>query len=94
MAKEKFDRTNPKNREAAFTYQFEDDVKMLKVASLSGEKQFEQALATLEIHIQAYRSKRLRKICDKAVAKSKEMEAYMANNFPKRSRNVKFKTVK
>ena len=77
-------RLDPKNREEAFTYQFEDDVKMLKVASLSGEKEFEQVLKRLEVHIGAYRSKRLRNMCAKAEKKSKEQDAYiyMEKNFP------------
>lgn len=65
----KFD---PKNREEAFSYQFEDHTKMLKVASLSGEKEFEQVLQRIEATISAYRNKKLRKACAKAEAKSKE----------------------
>lgn len=56
-------RLDPKNREEAFSYQLEDDVKMLKVASLSGEKEFEQALQRLETTINAYKNKRLRNDC-------------------------------
>ncbi len=84
-------RIDPKNREEAFTYQFQDDVKMLKVASLSGEKAFEQVLQRLEANIGAYRSKRLRNKCAKAEVKSKESNEYMKKNFPAMYKDMKKK---
>lgn len=71
-------RIDPKNREEAFTYQFQDDVKMLKVASLHGEKEFEQVLQRIEATIGAYRNKRLRKNCEKA--KKKKIEGIILAN--------------
>lgn len=96
MKKEKFGRTNPKNRQHATAIQLTDDVKILTPLALLGdEHSFEVALNHIEMVIKAYRSKRLRKSCDKAVAKSKEMDAYMAKNFPEKRRiKVKFKTTK
>ena len=84
-------RLDPKSREEAFTYQFQDDVKMLKVASLSGEKEFEQVLTRIEANIGAYRSKRLRNMCSKVQAKSKESNKYMKKNFPEMYKDMKKK---
>jgi len=47
----KFD---PKTREQAFAYQFEDDVKKLKSLSLLNKEAFKQKLSTLQAHIDAY----------------------------------------
>ncbi len=51
MAHEKYE---PKNREEAFCFQFEDDVKMLHSVALVGESYFKQGLETLKTHIAAY----------------------------------------
>ena len=75
-------RLDPKNREEAFTYQFEDDIKVLRCAATQGATEFEQALSTLEIHIVAYRSKRLKNVSAKVKEKRKEHEAWMAKNYP------------
>lgn len=48
-------RLSPKNREEAFTYQFEDDVKVLLATSHNVES-FKKSLATLKIHIKTYES--------------------------------------
>lgn len=82
-------RIDPKNREEAFTYQFQDDVKMLKVASLHGEKEFEQVLQRMEATISAYRNKRLRNACEKAQDKSKKTEEFIKKNFPSLYRKIK-----
>ena len=50
-------RLNPKNREEAFTYQFEDDVKVLRACAHNSEDAFNRALTTLETHIKSYRKK-------------------------------------
>lgn len=84
-------RLDPKNREEAFTYQFQDDMKMLKVASLHGEKEFEQVLQRLEASIGAYRSKRLRNQCAKAEKKSNESNKYMKKHFPDMYKDMKKK---
>ena len=47
-------RLNPENREEAFTYQFEDDVKMLRACALNGQDTFKKALDTLKTHISTY----------------------------------------
>lgn len=52
-------RLDPKNREQAFAYQFEDDVRVLHNISLAEPDKFEKGLSTLEAHIAAYRNKRL-----------------------------------
>lgn len=62
-------RLDPRNREEAFAYQFEDDVRVLHACALAGETHFEKALQTIEIHISAYRNKNLRKRSDKQRAK-------------------------
>jgi len=45
---------DPKTREQAFAYQFEDDVKKLKSISLLNKEAFKQNLATLQAHIDSY----------------------------------------
>lgn len=75
-------RFEPKNREEAFTYQFEDDVKMLRAIAFEGEKKFEHALSTLEGHILAYRSARLKTACKKTKKKNEEREKYMKKHYP------------
>jgi hypothetical protein len=46
---------NPKNKEVAFSYQFEDTVNALKLfASLDQTVAFKQTLQTLKSHIKAY----------------------------------------
>ncbi len=44
----------PKNREEAFVYQFEDDVKLLFSMSQIGVKEFQQELEKLKGHIVSY----------------------------------------
>lgn len=84
-------RLDPKNREEAFTHQFQDDVKMLKVASMSGEKEFEQVLQRIEANISAYRSKKLRNMCSIAEANSKKSNEYMKKHFPDMYKDMKKK---
>ena len=55
----------PKNREEAFTHQFQDDVKILRAFS-SNPKSFNKQLSVIDAHIKAYRSIRLRNICKKS----------------------------
>jgi hypothetical protein len=50
----KNERLEPRNREQAFSYQFEDDVRVLKALSLIGEKEFKKGLQTLRDHMNAY----------------------------------------
>lgn len=77
-------RLDPKSREEAFSHQFEDDVKVIKaVAHHADPKEFEIALATLESHIGAYRSKKLKKELDKYQKKQAEHNAWMKKNYPK-----------
>lgn len=75
-------RLEPRNREEAFTYQFEDDVRVLRCLSMQDEEAFQKGLATLETHIAAYRSIRLKNKVDKAKKKSKEQQEYMKKHFP------------
>ena len=74
-------RIDPKNREEAFMYQFEDDMKILSSSSKRGEEAFEKAIDILESHIKAYRSKRLKNAIKKVQNKTKEREAYMKKNY-------------
>src|SRR5688572_5481401 len=56
------ERLNPKNREQAFAFQFEDDVKLLKsLSSVQGTDNtaFKQALITLKSHISVYEDPKL-----------------------------------
>ena len=76
-------RLEPINREDAFTYQFEEDVRVLKCLARQGEADFEKGLQTLEAHISAYRNKNLRKASEKAQKKNAETQAYLKKNFPK-----------
>jgi hypothetical protein len=80
---EVFGRMNPKNRQHATALQLEDDVKLLKPhALLDNEKGFDNTITKIEMVIKAYRSKRLRNMCAKVQAKSKESNLYMKKNFP------------
>lgn len=56
----------PKSREQAFAFQFEDDIKSLKGFALISEEMFNWGLTTLETHIAAYKhpKKGLRTIYD------------------------------
>lgn len=72
----------PINREDAFAYQFEDDVKVLKQLALVNEDTFEKGLKTLEAHIAAYRNKTLKRTVTKTKNKHKAQQAYMAKNYP------------
>lgn len=45
-------RLEPKNTEEAFTYQFEDDVKVLRACSHNNTESFMKQLRILKIHIQ------------------------------------------
>lgn len=47
-------RLDPKTREEAFSYQFEDDVKMLKAVSRLSSDSFKSSLQTLKSHIESY----------------------------------------
>ena len=48
-------KVNPKNKEVAFSYQFEDTVKLLKsLANLEQTDAFRQTLQTLKMHIKTY----------------------------------------
>ena len=75
-------RLDPKNREEAFAYQFEDCVKLLRGVSPYGEKEFEKVLGTLEAHILAYRSTRLKNDCKKVEKRNKEIDEYMKKHHP------------
>jgi len=44
----------PKNREEAFAYQFQGDVKMLLALSKFRKKEFKRRLDLLKIHISTY----------------------------------------
>lgn len=66
-------RLNPKNRQHAFAYQFIDLSKTLLPLSLQeNPKGFEQQIWAIEQSIKAYRSKRLRKMSEKAKQKTIE----------------------
>lgn len=76
-------RLDPKNREDAFCYQFEDDVRVLKCHASGGDEAgFEKMLQTLEVHIAAYRNKNLRKKSIAVAKKHKEQEAWLNETFP------------
>ena len=47
-------RLDPKNREEAYSYQFEDDVKVLKTMSKTSPHEFKKALDVLRTHIVTY----------------------------------------
>jgi len=50
---------NPKNKEIAFSYQFEDTVRLLKsLANLGQTEAFKQMLQTLKMHINTYENQR------------------------------------
>lgn len=80
--KEKFSRLNPQNREVAFAYQFQDEAKGLLAIALVSPEAFEQRLMMFETLIKAYRSKRLRKQCEKAQAKHAEVVKWMEEHYP------------
>jgi GTPase involved in cell partitioning and DNA repair len=73
---------DPKTREQAFAYQFEDDVKMLHSMSLLSKDGFKKHLAILQAHIDAYNDASLQKSCKDAEIKHKAQVKYMSDNFP------------
>ena len=78
-------RQDPNNREEAYLYQFEDDCKLLRLASIRGEDEFEKILQKIELDIKMYRSVKLRKISKKAKDKTNETRKYMRENYPDRA---------
>ena len=84
-------RLSPKNREEAFSYQLQDDAKMLGVAAISGEKEFEQVLQRIEAVIRAYRNKRLRSQSEKTKRKMREWLKMMEKKSPELAREIKRK---
>lgn len=69
----------PKNREDAFAYQFEDDVKMLHSMALISKEGFRKHLAVLQAHIDAYNNLDLQKACEDAEIKHKIQKQYMSD---------------
>lgn len=62
-------RIDPKNREEAFAHQFEDDARLLMLASNQSKETFEDTIKMIEMHIKSYRSKKLINACTKAELK-------------------------
>lgn len=59
MEKELLNKLEPKNKEMAFYFQFEDDLKLLKSGALLDSKTvFEHGLQRLEAHIISYREEK------------------------------------
>mgnify|MGYP006316393667 CR=1 FL=1 len=71
-------RFDPKNREEAYVYQFEDDVSILRSMCALGNKEgFEQRLELLRAHIVAYFNEELRKSCEDARIKHEKTGAWL-----------------
>jgi len=74
---------DPRNREEAFSWQFEDDVKMLRsISMLDNQQSFDKALQTLLAHIKAYYSTRLIKKTKAAEKKYNEQKEFIKKNYP------------
>ena len=71
----------PNNREEAFVYQFEDDIKMLKSLCNLSKDGFKKHLSILQAHIDAYNNKELQKKCQEAEEKHLKTKEFLINKF-------------
>lgn len=67
-------RFDPKTREEAFAYQFEDDVKIIFSLGLLSKEAFKKHLSILQAHIDAYNNEDLQKACLDAEQKYKNKQ--------------------
>lgn len=67
-------RIDPVNREQAFAYQFEDDVKVLHSMAVLDREAFRKHLAVMQAHIDAYNNMELQEQCDAARERSMQQK--------------------
>lgn len=73
----------PTTREATFTYQLEDDVKILHSLSILNKEEFKKYLAVLQADIDAYNNLELQKSSEEVDIKT-YLAFYCACYYPKR----------